>query len=510
MGKRRTAMRNVSNFKIGHWIIILFVISFAVYGNTFRNQWTYDDIPVVVENPDSQSLAGFVTNSRPGRPMRELTYVLDYALFDTNPAGYHIQQILWHFANGCLLLALFLKLGIKPLYASFAALLFLVHPLQAESVANISHRKELLALFFSLVSILLYITATICRGGRFFLSVLCSAIAYAGAVLSNQTVITAPFVIILYEYLYLTQEERLVAKRPKLLFGALLLTALCFGYTFRSLFSSNELLSVYSKNSFIASKSFLPLWMADLKAFGFYLYKIVVPINLAPEYTFTFSEELFQPRAFCSAIVLSCLIYLAIVNRRQNRAVTFAVGWFFIFYLPVSNILPVAYMVADRYMYLTLPAVALLVAFLLQKYDAFRLNAAACALLLLFALLCIQQNSYWKDEDTLWRHAVQVNPDSTWVQETVALSYLLSDEFEGARRHARKAIELNRYNSRAYLTLAKAEDRLGNLEAALKYFELFASFGFMEYPEETAKVKRYLPVLKERVRKQKLLLNSVN
>lgn len=503
-------MFDVNVLKIRYWIMIFIVISFAVYGNTFRNQWTYDDIPVVVENTDSQSLAGFVQNSRPGRPMRELTFVLDHALFGNDPAGYHLQQILWHFANGVLLLALFLMLGVKPLYASLAVIIFLVHPLQSESVANISHRKELLALFFALASIIFYIKSSASKGWRYLTLISCCLLSFAGAVLSNQTAITAPLVIILFEILYLSKAERIVTRRPGLLFGVLLLAAMYFGYMFRGLFSRNELLSIYSKNSFIASKSFLPLWMADLKAFGFYLYKIMVPINLAPEYTFAFSEEIFQPWALCSALVLLFLIYLAVVNRINNPTLSFGIGWFFIFYLPVSNVLPVAYMVADRYMYLALPGVSLIIAFLLQKYDSVRLTILATALILVFASLCVVQNSYWKDEHTLWRHAVKVNPDSTWVQETVALSYLLSNEFEKARSHAKKAIELNRYNSRAYLTLAKAEDRLGNLEMALKYFELFKSFGFMEYPEEAAKVERYLPVLKERVRKQKILINGRN
>lgn len=495
--------------KTRYWIVILFVMSFVVYGNTFRNQWTYDDVPVVVENTDSQSLAGFYQNSRPGRPMRELTYIFDHALFDKNPAGYHLQQILWHFANGGLLFSLFLLLGIKPLYAGLSAIFFLVHPLQAESVANISHRKELLALFFSLASILLYVKSTAHSGWRFIVSIVAAVLSFALAILSNQTAITTPFIMVLYDVLYLPKEGRIVAKWPKVLFVVVLFALVYFVYKFRTLFTSDALLNVYSKNSFIASKSFIPLWMADFKAFGFYLYKIIVPINLAPEYVFIFSEKFFQPLALCSAAALLFFICTAYSNRKESRNLTFAIGWFIIFYLPISNILPVAYMVADRYMYLTLPGVSLAVAFLLQKSDSFRLTLIAFVLMLVLAFLCIKQNSYWRDEHILWRHAVLVNPQSTWVQETVALSFLLTDEFDKARNHAKKAIELNKYNSRAYLTLAKSEDRLGNLAEAVKYFELFKSFGFMEYPEETAKVESYLPVLRERARKQRLLQGGI-
>lgn len=497
-------MPDFINLKLRYWFVILFAISLLVYGNTFLNQWTYDDVPVVVENSDSQSIAGFINNTRPGRPMRELTYILDHALFEKKPAGYHVQQILWHFINTSLLFTLFLKFRIRPIYAAAASVLFLIHPLQSETLANISHRKELLALFFVLASVHLHIKSISQSGLRSYLYIFLSTFFFAGAVLSNQTAITAPFVLILFEILFLKKEERMITGKPVLLYSSIVLVLAYFLYSYRSLFGAEALLSVYSKNSFIASKSFFPLWMADLKAFVFYLYKIVAPINLAPEYTFKFSDTFFQPLSLCSAVILCFLAYLAIINRRQNPTVSFAIGWFFIFYLPVSNILPVAYIVADRYMYLALPGVSLLVAFLLQKYDSLKVNAATLAILLLFSLLCINQNSYWRDEHTLWRHAVKVNPESTWVQETVALSYLMSDDFTRARDHAKKAIELNRYNSRAYFTLAKAEDRLGNLEEAVRYFELFKSFGFMEYPEDASNVERYLPLLKERAAKQKM------
>jgi tetratricopeptide (TPR) repeat protein len=85
------------------------------------------------------------------------------------------------------------------------------------------------------------------------------------------------------------------------------------------------------------------------------------------------------------------------------------------------------------------------------------------------------------------------------VQETVANSYLLTREFATARIHASKAIELYRYNAHFYLTLAKIEDRLGNLTEALKNYEMFVAFGVMEYPDEVATVRNYLPVLRTRI-----------
>lgn len=479
--------------------LLLLLLTGAVYGNTFLNGWTYDDIPVVVENPDAHSIGGFLADSYPGRPLRELTYIPEYKLFGVEPAGYHLQQLFWHGANGLLLFCLFAALGFEPLYAGLGCALFLVHPLQTESVAGIANRKELLALFFLLASFLAYVRAVQSVGRRRLAFLGASLAGYGVALLANQTAITFPLLVVLYDYLFLAREERLILKRP-------LFTALCLGamgafalYHFRYLFSRDELLTIYSKNNFLASKSFLPLYMADLKAFAFYLYKIAVPANLAPEYVIPISDQPFQGLALLGLTLLTGMAAAFAALRRNLPLAAFGVGWYLVMYLPVSNIVPVAYIVADRYMYICLPGIALLVAAILRKASLNWLNAGFCSILAVLACLTVLQNGYWQDQHTLWRHAVKVNPESAVVQETVANSYLLTREFATARIHARKAIELYQYNMRFYLTLAKIEDRLGNLTEALKNYEMFVAFGVMEYPEEVAIVKNYLPVLRTRI-----------
>lgn len=480
-------------------LLFLFLATALVYGDTFLNQWTYDDMPVVVNNPGSHSLAGFFEHKRPGRPMRELTYIPEYKLFGEKPAGYHVQQILWHTACGFLLFRIMLLLGAEPLAAVLGVLFFLLHPLQSESVANISHRKELLALFFALSSTIAYMRGIAARGGRRLLLLLLSALAFGLALLSNQTAVTLPFILIAYEYLFVPDEERLLLKRPRFLIVALLICGASAAYLFRGLFDSRELLTIYSKNNFIASQSRLPLYMADLKAFGFYLSKIILPLNLAPEYLVKFSESPFQWVSWLCLAVLSGVVASFFLLRKKNPLAAFGIAWFLIFYLPIANILPVAYMVADRYMYLCLPGVGLVLA---GAMGAYRQKAVVCtvgAIIGLFAILTIVQNTYWRDEHSLWRHAARVNPGSTWAQESAALSYLLTGELDAAESHARSALELNRFNTQAYLTLAKILEGRGKLEEAINTYEMYISVGEMEYPDEVAAVRAYLPQLRLRL-----------
>lgn len=478
---------------------LLLVITVAVYGNTFLNTWTYDDIPVVLENSDAHSFSGFLANSNPGRPLRELTYIPEYMFFGNEPSGYHVQQLIWHWGNGVLLFSLFAALGLEPLYALLGAILFIVHPLQAESVASIAHRKELLALFFSLCSVLAYIKGVRETGRRRGVLIAVSLAGYGVAILANQTAVTIPCVLILYDYLYLRQEDRVIFKHPWfVLFCSAILGSFAL-YYFHGLFSRDALLSVYSKNNYIDARSFLPLYLACLKAFGFYLYKISVPVNLAPEYVIAISTQMFQVFSLAGLALLLATVSIFFAVRRSAPLVAFGIGWYLVMYLPVSNIVPVAYIAADRYMYLCLPGVSIVVAALLQWRSQKWLNYVCIGILLLFSALTILQNTYWRNQHTLWRHAVQVNPRSAAVQNTVALSYMLTGELSAARIHAKKAIELYQYNIHYYLTLAKIEDRLGNLTEALKNYEIFVGYGGLEYPEEVAVVNKYLPLMRKRV-----------
>jgi tetratricopeptide (TPR) repeat protein len=139
-------------------------------------------------------------------------------------------------------------------------------------------------------------------------------------------------------------------------------------------------------------------------------------------------------------------------------------------------------------------------AVLLQKYAGRKVMVAAGVLLVLLAMLTIVQNSYWRDEHSLWRHAARVNDNSTWAQESAALSYYLNGELDEALRHAQRALALNRFNTRAYLTLAKIEEKRGEIAEALQNYEMFIGVGATEYPAEVAAVMGRLPYLREQLK----------
>ena len=179
--------------------------------------WTYDDVPVVIENLDIRSFANFIENRYPGRPVRELSYMLDYSLFGINPAGYHLQQIFWHWVCAALIYYLFQALSVERIKAWGAALIFVVHPIQVETVASVGHRKECLALAFGLIALILYLKAIDSRSTRDRLKlIIASSVFYAIGLNTKQNIVLIPLVCMLYELKFVNNEKRLLSKSPTL------------------------------------------------------------------------------------------------------------------------------------------------------------------------------------------------------------------------------------------------------------------------------------------------------
>ena len=115
-------------------IVILVIVPWIVYALSIPGAFVYDDVALtVLDNPLLRGEVSILEAMTWDRPLRELTYLLDCALWGFNPIGYHIQNVMWHTANGLLIFWLVRLLGIKNGAPFFIALLFATHPINTES-----------------------------------------------------------------------------------------------------------------------------------------------------------------------------------------------------------------------------------------------------------------------------------------------------------------------------------------------------------------------------------------
>jgi hypothetical protein len=482
------------------WAVLVgcLLVSFAVFANTFDHAWTYDDYPVIVDNPDVQSVSNFLENRYSGRPIRELTYLVDHSIFGMEPAGWHVQSILWHALAGFLLILLMVRSGLGWLCGCCAGLLFLVHPVTVEAVANISHRKESLTLVFSFLSLLAYRRACFSDGQRSGWLIL-SLISVCLACLSKQTAAGLPLVMLAYEWSFVDRSRWLLLRWWKVWGGLGLLLTVCGGVWFWSAgvwerYERGMIGLLQFKANYFDTFSLTTYWGTLLKAWAFSASKLILPTGLSAEYVFKVPASWTDPWVLSGLLLtfgtMALLGWLGWSRSPAFPWLTMAI----LFYLPVTNIWPLAYLAADRYLYA--PCAALVMVFVWSLLKIIRPPLLAVLLVVFLAIplagMTLRQNQVWASREALWTHAYQVNPTSSFVLNNVGNLAMMREELGVAAGYYQQALEVNPLNPTAWYNLGLIFERRGNLRLALKFYQQFINLNHRGWQKEIATLQQNL------------------
>jgi len=188
---------------------LLFAITLVAYWNSFGAPLVFDDLLTIQRNAGVR-FGEFDWNLLAGRSVLYLTFTLNYVLAGQEVWSYHLINFLLHVLNGLLIFLvaerIIGRIETSPrrsrVYAALAAALFLLHPVQTESVTYVSSRSELLSTFFYLLGFLTFVCWPVQRVG--LLCSLAVAVPYFFGLGSKETVITLPATIFLYDFLFLS------------------------------------------------------------------------------------------------------------------------------------------------------------------------------------------------------------------------------------------------------------------------------------------------------------------
>jgi tetratricopeptide (TPR) repeat protein len=397
-------------------------------------------------------------------PLTWMSFGLDYLVWGLNPLGYHLTNLLLHVANACLVYAIATRLigssaagdaradgvGVR-LGATFAALLFSVHPLRVESVAWATERRDVLCGLFVLAAVLAYLRRTeraeAAHDRRWYWA---SLGLFAAAALSKSMAVTLPAVLLVldvYPLQRLGGDPRTWLRPPasrvwveKLPFLAVsaVVTVVAFVAVGGNLTAPIEL-GVVERVALSAYQV------------AFYLWKSIVPLGLAALYELPVPLMVWSRPFVVGALLLVAISTLAIVKRRRWPGVLAAWVGSAILLFPVSGIFHNGPQIAaDRYTYLpALPWAVLAGVGLRLVWDtlsrlrparALALGGAAAVVAALGALTWAQAQT-WRDSGRLWTHALAVAPSSL-------AHYNLGVHLDGQGRwdeaiaHYRRALEL--------------------------------------------------------------------
>lgn len=481
------------------WLIAAFVVgACALFAPTFFLPWIYDDLVVIVGNPDVQSISAFLRDSYPGRPLREVTFLLDHALFGMNPAGWHVQHLFWHGLNAGLVFLLGRRLTGRPLAGVLAALIFLAHPLQVEVVANLSHRKDSLSLFFILASLLAY-ARSFDSGIRIWRWRLTALLLGGAGLLAKENAAVIPLLWLGYELFLVPPAERLLLRRPRWLAAGAAVGIFAAGCWWfwgggSELYEAPLSGLMAKMNKSFAGDTLIPYWLMMFKGWAWMFLRLVWPTALAVEYTYAAPSGWSDPWVLAALVLALVSLGLGIVAwRRDWRLVGMALLCFWLLWLPTSNLWPLSYFAADRYLYAPSVGFFLLLggagALLVERWRSMLLPLAG--LLVLLAVLSWRQCDVWQSDFTLWSQAVAISPTSTTALNNLGQVHLERGELDQAQTYFQRAAA-NMTDPIPYYNLGRVFERKGDGERALYNYRIFLSFNDPRYQGQAFALRQRL------------------
>ena len=368
---------------------------------------------------DPASLRPHPVLSRQGyRPVAGLSFGLNAWLGGDNPFWFHLGNTLLHAANTCLIFETALALG-ATLPASFAAAaLFCLHPAQVEAVAYIGSRPTLLALFFSLVAILLY------RRSR----ELAAYAAFALALLSQEGAAFLPLIVAAFDRCFPGPVNRKSSWRGWPAFGAIVLAYLGVRTWALGQWAQRGL---WGGGGWVRHLGFAAWGVGRDLAIAFW------PAHLRYCYALAPATRLGMiPIVVAIGIIAATGGSLWLLKRR--RAEGFALAWFFAALLPVANLVPIDALAADRFLYIPLAGLAWFVALACSKAPVRTLSLTAALLCAFLGYLTLAQEQPWQSLFELELHAYQQAPADPCTSVMLARQYA----HWGMQRRAREILRM--------------------------------------------------------------------
>lgn len=477
------------------WAIAVTVASLAVYAQSLWHGFAYDDTVVVALNQGIRALgqvpglfartewAGSGIEVRAYRPLTDVTYALNYAVAGLAPWTYHLTNVLLHAVASVLVLYLGLSWGLGAAAAGAGALLFAVHPLHVEAVANVVGRKDLLVTAFLLGMALAHRWALRGRAVR----CLVPALAFAAAMLSKENGIVGLGLVAVDDvFTRIGARRHPTSPEPDGPRRAPRRGALCYGLY--ALLAAAYLAVLWSVTSGVPAPRDLPVQnpaafqptlgrlMTATAVVGKGLSLAVLPWNQSPDYSFDAIPVVTaatDPRFLLAVAAVAAALVLGLVLVRPVPQVLHAVVWYVVALLPVSNLLfPIGTIFGERLLYLPSVALSLLAGLALwgalRSAPAWAVPAAAAGLALLLSIPATLYGAAWRDNARLFAVAAAHQPRSAHVHVTLAGEHLERERYDEAISEARVALAIAPESPVPRLILAEALRATGHRPEAFR------------------------------------------
>jgi protein O-mannosyl-transferase len=482
MPKNDIRAGQIDMFRTALVCVVLALATFAAFEGVRSNDFVfYDDDKYVTNNEyvqkglNAESVKwAFTTRHQANwHPLTWVSHLIDVSIFGLKPAGHHLVSVGFHVANAILLFLILRKMTGTLWPSAFVAALFGVHPLSTESVAWVAERKNVLSNFFAFLTIWAYVRYSQ-KPGLWRYAVV--AVLFAVGLLSKSMLVTLPFALILLDYWPMTRFGNLNGRQW--LFKAIsdkapliAISAVFCVVTYLAQAHAEAVQDIVS----------LPVGLRvsnALMSYVRYIGKIFYPTPLAILYPLDMNGYSWAEIGGCLAILL-VVTAVVILERHRHRFLLTGWLWYLGTLVPVIGLVQVgAQSMADRYMYLPGIGIYIIIVWLAgevaSKLHLPKVVPATAGAVILGVLLLMTRNQvgYWKDSESLFKHAIDVTKDNYVMYKNYGQLMKQQGHLDEAIKNIRQALAINPGWTDAREKLADTLQEKGFDTEAVSEFEL--------------------------------------
>lgn len=414
-------------------LLLILVLTFLLYGNTIKNKYALDDNYVTITNPDrpnnpkiEKGIRGipkifsshYIDSKQQSfeyRPIVLATFAIEYQFFGCNPHINHFINLLLYALTNCILFMLLIRVlkGYNYLFPILIVLLFIIHPIHTEVVANIKSRDELLSFLFGMCSLLFAQKYIESKNIKFI--IISMFFIFIGLLCKKTAILFIPIIPLTYYFFNPIKTKQLI------LFSlSTTITFASFSILKKILLTAESGARVFAffENPLFYETNILNKISLALYSIGYYIKLLVIPHPLCCYYGYNTIPlaKFTSPFVIISFLFHISIFIYALIKIKEKNILAFGILFYLIGIFPFTNLLSVPTgIIAERYIYFATFGYCLCIAFFLLKFFKIDLKEQSKKIpptfyLVLFIIfifhssITISRNAKWKDEMTLFKN----------------------------------------------------------------------------------------------------------
>lgn len=467
-----------ASFSLRPWHVVAgalaaLVILIEVYGPALHGLFVFDDeyLPFYSYDLGTKPLSAVVQGVR---PLLMVTFWLNHRLSQLEPYSYHLLNVLLHFGGGFLVFLISLKFlewagvenGRRQILAAFAGGVFLLHPVQTESVAYVASRSENLSVLLCYAAFAVFLYRR--KKAASWATTACVLVLFAAAASTKEHTVVLPALLLLTDYYW----------NPGFSFEGIrknwrLYVTMSVAGAAGVLFVWNVLRSARTAGFGMEGLTWNEYFYTQWRALWVYFRLFLFPAGQNGDYDYPFSRTPLDHGAIIGLIGLLVLVGLAFRFRKRFPLASYGFFAALVLFAPTSSIVPIQDAVAERRIYLPMIGLILVVLELLRRWKIpfARLAGVLAGVLLVLGFLTYQRNKVWAGPIPFWENVLAGSPDNSRAHFQIGLAYYQEGRCEAAVSHYARSEKLGRIEHRLFVDWALAEDCLGHPEQALAHLE---------------------------------------